>query len=51
MKIINHDDAERTCLTCANAFVDEDLDHNTYLCCVKCNGDVVEDDDTCDEWN
>ena len=51
MKATNHDDAEKICLTCANAFVSEDSYHDTYLCCVLQDGDCVEDDDTCGEWN
>jgi len=51
MKITNHNDVEHCCLTCANAFVDEDQYHDTYLCCVLRNGDIVEDNDSCDDWN
>lgn len=51
MKVTNHDNAERTCFTCANSFVDEDSYHDTYLCCVKRNGEVVEDDESCEDWN
>jgi len=51
MKVTNHDNTERTCFTCANAFVDEDQYHDTYLCCVLRNGEIVEDDDSCDDWN
>lgn len=51
MKVTNHDNAERTCFTCANSFVDEDSYHDTYLCCVKRNGEIVEDDESCEDWN
>ena len=47
MKITNHDDAERSCFTCANAFVDDD----DNLVCVLQNGEQVNDDDSCDDWN
>jgi hypothetical protein len=47
MKITNHDDAERTCFTCADAFVDDD----DNLVCVKHNAKIVKDDDTCKDWN
>ena len=43
----NHDDAERSCFTCANAFVDDD----DNLVCVLQNGEQVNDDNSCDDWN
>jgi len=51
VRIVNHDDADKVCLTCANAFVTEDSYHDTYLCCILQDGGFVDDDDTCDEWN
>ena len=47
MKITNHDDVERSCFTCANAFVDDD----DNLVCVLRNGEQTNDDDSCEDWN
>ena len=49
MKITNHDDAERTCFTCSNAFVNDDTDCVDLFCVIKVK--FVEDDDSCDDWN
>lgn len=49
--VVNHDDAEKICFTCANAFVKESGCRGTCLCCVIQEGMPVDDDDTCDEWN
>lgn len=46
MKVVDHDEAEKTCFTCSNAFVDED---ELIICCL--DGRSRDDDQTCDEWN
>ena len=46
MKVVDHDEAEKTCFTCSNAFVDED---DLLICCL--DGRSRDDDQTCDEWN
>lgn len=51
MIVTDHDKCEKTCFTCSNAFVDEDQYHDTYLCCVLRDGEVVEDNGSCDDWN
>ena len=50
MRIVNHDDAEKNCLTCANSFIRDDFDYVDRLWCVEKNK-VVEEDSVCDEWN
>lgn len=45
-KVTNHDEAEKTCFTCANGFVDDD----DFIICVL-DGKSRDDDQTCDEWN
>jgi hypothetical protein len=44
------DDVIRTCQTCAHAYVDEDTYHDTYLCCDLFDGDLVDDNESCDCW-
>lgn len=46
MEVTDHDEAERTCFTCANAFVDD----NDCIICIL-DGRSRDDDQTCDEWN
>ena len=46
MKITDHDEAEKTCFTCANAFTDED---DLIICAL--DGRSRDDDQTCKEWN
>ena len=47
--IYDHDEAQKTCFLCANAFVDDE-DH-LHCCSESGNGKVVNDEDTCDDWN
>ena len=47
MRITNHDDAERSCFTCSNAFVDDEGN----LVCVEHDAKIVEVNETCDDWN
>ena len=49
MKIVNHDDAERSCFNCASSFVN-DLDK---LVCIE-SGEVISDENDgkdCEGWN
>ena len=46
MRITDHEEAERTCFTCANAFVDDD----DLIICVL-DGRSRDDDQTCEKWN
>lgn len=45
-KITRREDAEKTCFTCACSAVD-DCDR---LHCLE-SGEIVNDDDTCEDWN
>ena len=46
MKVTHHYEAERTCFTCANAFVN---DNDCIVCAI--DGRSRDDDQTCDEWS
>jgi len=46
MKVVNHDEVERVCFNCANAFIDDD----DRIVCIL-DGRNKDDDQTCDEWN
>ena len=46
MRVTDHDETEKTCFTCANAFVDDD----DLIICVL-DGRSRDDDQTCDNWN
>ena len=46
MKATGHDEVERTCFNCANAFVDG----NDRIVCIL-DGRNKDDNQTCDKWN
>ena len=47
--ICDHDEVQKICYFCANAFVD---DKDRLRCYSKNgNGRVVNDEDSCDDWN
>ena len=50
MKIADHNEVQKDCFSCANAFVDD----NDRLHCMAPghnHEDVVDDDNVCEDWN
>lgn len=45
--IYSHDECPKDCVSCANAFVDDD---NKLRCFVQ-DWKIVNDNDVCDNWN
>lgn len=46
--VFSDDDYElKDCMSCANAFVDDE----NFLHCVMHEGKIVNDNDVCDDWN
>lgn len=50
MMIVNHDEAQKDCFSCANAFVDDD-DRLHCMAPGHNHEDVVDDDNVCEDWN
>lgn len=44
---MNNNEEHKDCLSCSNSHSDE----RDILHCMECNGQIVEENGYCDEWN